>query len=261
MYDEPNLVQSILNIPAEEALVPAQMSFDDVEEGDSQPTEIQILRETADVLEKLEKTAPRMRKVELAPDKEISYKQKYIPQCRMCNSHLREEAEAVYVQNNFVANRVVKWIQSTGEHFTWECISTHMKNHCVWDKPLINFIERINSRQDELSIIKQDRIKFTLDSLATISLDLLSGMESSNKDDAIKIYNAICNGAKAQSQLMKLQHDTIGAEAQARAIVESNNKKLFNFLDRLLGVVGDNEKLQIMELIRDFQGEEVKKII
>jgi len=261
MYDEPNLVRSIMNIPAEEAIMPPQMSFEDAEEDNSQPTEIQILRETADVLAKLETTAPRMRKIELSPDKEVSYKQKYIPQCRMCNSPLREEAEAVYVQNNFVANRVVKWIESIGEHFTWECISTHMKNHCVWDKPLINFVERINSRQDELSIIKQDRIKFTLDALATISLDLLSGMESSNHEESIKTYNAICNGAKAQSQLMKLQHDTVGAEAQARAIVESNNKKLFHFLDRLLGVVGDNEKLQIMELIREFQGEEVKQAI
>lgn len=222
-------------------------------------TEDQIISDASRAIERLEETIPKIKVVTLPPDKEIAYKQKFVSQCKLCNHPLRNEAEEVYVKYNFVPHRVVSWFKSKGENITWVCVQTHMKKHCIWDKPLINFIERVSARQDEISVIKQDRIQWNLDALTAANLDLLSQMESVSGDDAIKIYNSVCNGIKVQAQLMKLQHDTSGAQAQAKSMIESNNRKLVNFLQDLLKILDENQKESVLSLIREFQTEEARR--
>lgn len=222
-------------------------------------TENQIISDATKAIGRLEEAIPKIKVISMPPDKEIAYKQKFISQCKLCNHPLRNEAEEIYVKYNFVPFRVVSWFKSIGENITWVCVQTHMKKHCIWDKPLINFIERVSARQDEMSIIKQDRIQWNLDALTAANLDLLSQMETVSGDDAVKIYNSVCNGIKVQAQLMKLQHDTSGAQAQAKVMIESNNRKLINFLQDLLKIINDDQKESVLSLIREFQTEEARK--
>ena len=221
-------------------------------------TENQIIEKAQKAVEKLEESIPKIKIINLPPDKEIAYKQKFVPQCKLCKHPLRNQAEAMYARYNFVPYRVVKWFESEGEHFTWECVATHMKNHCIWDKPLIDFQSRIKARQDELVPIKQDRIQWNLDALTSANLDLFSQLETMSGDEGIRTYKAVCDGIKVQAQLMKLQHDTMGAQTQAKSIVESNNRRLVTFLERLLTILNDKQKTEALELIREFQAEEAR---
>ncbi len=225
-------------------------------------SEKQILENASNAVQKLEQSLPRLKVIDLPPDKEIAYKQKYVSQCKLCKHPRRDEAEVVYAKSNFVPNRVVLWFKDVHrEHFTWECVATHMKNHCEWDKPLVDFISKISSRQEELSVVSQDRIKWNLDALTAANLDLLSQVDSLTGEDAIKTHNAVCNGIKVQAQLMKLQHDTSGAQAQAKAMIEANNRKLITFLEKLLGILDEDKKKQVIDLMREFQNEESRSNI
>lgn len=230
-----------------------EVQLDSLESNDSDE---QIISNAQKAKDKLEKAIPTFKTIDLPPDKEIAYKQKFVPQCKMCKHHLRDEAEKMYVQSNFVVNRVKMWLEEQNEHFTWECIATHMKNHCLWDKPLVNMIERLESRQDELSTIKQDRIQWNLDALTSANLDLLAQIDSLSSDDSLKTYRAVCEGIKVQAQLMKLQHDTIGAQAQAQAMVDANNRRLVTFLEKLLQILEPEQRSEVLDLIREFQAQE-----
>lgn len=224
-------------------------------------SEKQVVDNASNAIKRLEQSAPKLKVIDLPPDKEIAYKQKYVSQCKLCNHPRRDEAELIYAQSSNVPNRVVLWFKDVHkEHFTWECVATHMKNHCEWDKPLVDFISKISYRQEELSIVSQDRIKWNLDALTAANLDLLSQIDSLTGEDSIKTYNAVCNGIKVQAQLLKLQHDTSGAQAQAKAMIEANNRKLVTFLEKLLSILDDEKKKQVLDLMREFQNEENRSI-
>lgn len=244
----PNLVNDI----------PETESDSEDEENEKDESAKKIIARATEAVAKLEEAVPKWKIIDLPPDKEIAYKQKFVPQCKLCRSDLRNDAEAIYARYNFVPNRVVAWLKSKGENFTWECIATHMKNHCIWDKPLISWPDRIIARQEELSPIQQNQIKWNIDAINVANLDLLSQIESATGEDAIKYYNAVCNGMKVQAQLMKLQHDTANATMQAKAMIEANNNKLVTFLDGLLKVVNAEQKDEIVTLIREFQSSEAK---
>lgn len=228
------------------------IEYDELYDNDE---ETDILDKAKQAVIRLEESIPKIKIINLPPDKEIAYKQKFVPQCKLCKHKLRNEAEAMYARYNFVPYRVVKWFESKGEHFTWECVATHMKNHCIWDKPLIDFPSRIKAREDELAPIKQDRIQWNLDALTSANLDLFSQLETMSGDDGLRTYKAVCEGIKVQAQLMKLQHDTSGAQAQAKAMIEANNRRLVSFLERLLSIVDEKQKKSILELIKEFQAE------
>ena len=225
---------------------------DELENGADNETS--IIAKAKEAVQKIEKSLPKIQYIELPPDKEIVYKQKYIPQCRLCKHPLREEAETAFVRYNMVPNRVVEWFKSKGYTFTWECVANHMNKHCEWDSPLINFPERVIARQDEIAAIKNDRIQWNLDALTIANLDLLSQIEAVKNDvDSVRIYNAVCNGIKIQAQLMKLQHDTMGSQEQAKSMIENNNRKLVALLEKILNEVDGQQKIKILELIREFQ--------
>lgn len=247
LHKYPDLIVDIDNVKIED------VKIDELYEN---KTESEVIEEAHIAIQKIEKTIPKIKIVSLPPDKEIAYKQRFIPQCKLCKSKLRDEIEAVYVKYNFVPHRVVQWCKSQGFKVTWECVATHMKNHCIWDKPLVNVVERIKAREDELAPIKNDRIQWNLDALTSANLDLLSQLDSLDGDSGIKTYKAVCEGIKVQAQLMKLQHDTVGAQAQAQSMIEANNKRLVNFLEKLMEVLDDDKKMEVIEFMREFQNEE-----
>jgi len=230
-----------------------------IEELDEEYEEDDIITNAQMAVQRIEKTIPKLEIIDLPPDQQIAYKQKFVPQCKLCKSPLRSEAEAVYVKYNRVPYRVVVWLQSKGERFTWECVATHMTNHCVWDKPLVNVLEKLKAREDELGPIKNDRIQWNLDALSSANLDLLSQLDSLSGVEGLKIYRAVCDGIKVQAQLMKLQHDTVGAQAQAQSMIDANNRRLITFLDGLMSILDDDKKQEVLEFIREFQSEENRK--
>ena len=232
-----------------------EIKYDELYENE---TEDKIVSNAKVAVAKLEAAIPKVKIINLPPDKEVSYKQKFVPQCRLCKHPMRNEAEAMYVRYNMVPHRVLKWLESKGEKLTYECIATHMKNHCIWDKPFTDFQSRVKARQDEMMPIKQDRIQWNLDALTSANLDFLSQLDALSGDEGIRMYKAVCEGIKIQAQLMKLQHDTQGAQAQAKSMIEANNRRLITFLEKLLEILHDDQKAEVFELIREFQTEEAR---
>jgi len=219
-------------------------------------TEDQAIQEAQVAVAKIEAAIPKLKVINIPPDKEIAYKQKFTPQCKLCKHPLRNQAEAMYAKYNFVPFRVQSWLKSQGEHFTWECIATHMKKHCLWDQALVNFPEKLKARQEELAPIKQNLIQWNLDALASANLDLLSQIDHMAGDEGIKTYKAVCEGIKMQAQLMKLQHDTMGSQIQAKSMIDAHNKKLIAFLQKLLKELDYDQQQNVLELIKEFQEEQ-----
>lgn len=209
-------------------------------------------------ISELEMLAPNSKIINIPPDMEVSVIQKYVPQCKLCNSPLRFEAEKYYIRNNRITRRVQLWLEEEhGEKFTWESIGTHMKNHCIWDKPVTNFREKIESRKDELEPIRRDPLTWYSDALTAGLLDATSLMDdqSLSVSDITKIQQTVCKTAQVQAQLMKTKSEILGSQQQAKSIIDNYNEKIFSFLSKLMETVDDEQKEKIINLIREFQSE------
>ena len=145
------------------------------------------------------------------------------PNCKLCNSPLRFEAENYWVENSFNRAQTLRWVNeqvdlcndelSTDEkmeHFTIANIKNHMDNHFREQERQIRLKEYASNINSLLSAKreKMDILDFALaacqENLARVaSLDTYGGFkEEKERSDAInKVINQMLNVIKAQTEM------------------------------------------------------------
>ena len=120
--------------------------------------------------------------LDIPPDSlgDIYYQTRYEPRCVLCRApgNLRERSEHWFIENAFKPASVCNFfMRYFGAKVSWECVSTHMAEHCI---NLQNYnkcgLKSISMRRDEIAQWKYRELELVIDTLL-LELDEVKGLD------------------------------------------------------------------------------------
>jgi len=203
---------------------------------------------------------PRARHMILPSDKELIYTQKMEPRCSLCRHELRDQAEIVYFESGKNIRAVERFLDEMGEHKGYATIHQHMKKHCVWDEDAddVNILDRVSFDMVEFGEKGgADELGFAINLMQSLKMRIGKHDVSKDVDTAIKLGRIIAQITDTEVRAIKARSELMGAMAQARAYSQAKEKKMVEFLGRLLDRVKDipDVKEDVLKLMEDFATE------
>ncbi len=221
-----------------------------------QGTVIQV--ETAASL--VDPTAPRLMRMLLAPDRELTYTALMEPRCSLCRDELREQAEVLYIECGRLIAPVSRFLEAMGKPRAWSSIDNHFKKHVKFtDNDGFHLTTRIKFRKEELEEMSADELGFTIKNLNSLIMDANSYSPVQDIDKTMKVGRLTALLTDTKLRAIKLRSELAGDLAQAKSYVAARERKVFQFLTRLALRLKDEpqaealykETLEMIEQFRD----------
>jgi hypothetical protein len=200
---------------------------------------------------------PSVRVVDTPNNTKVVYTRDVEPRCRLCKHAIRDDAEEHFIHHNYVVRQTLLWlIENTGEKWEWEQVAAHMRRHCDFKDPMINWTSKLQSRSEEVDAIMADPFDFFMRSLSVQYLELAE-FDTSRDHARAKNLGGIKNQTAAEfAKMWELKNRNIGPVEQAEAMVARNNQKTRQMMKAIMSVVTDEQKQEILRIVSEFSQEE-----
>lgn len=203
---------------------------------------------------------PQTKHMILPSDKELIYTQKMEPRCSLCRHELRDQAEIVYFESGKNIRAVERFLDEMGAHKGYATIHVHMKKHCVWDddRDDVNLIDRVSFDMAEFDEKQgNDELGFSVNLMKSLKMRIGSIEIGKNIDTALKVGRVLAQITDTEVRAIKARAELIGAMAQAKAYSHAKEKKMVEFLGRLLERVNDipDVRSDVLKMMEEFATE------
>ena len=196
----------------------------------------------------------------LPSDKELIYTQKMEPRCSLCRHELRDQAEIVYFESGKNIRAVERFLDEMGEHKGYATIHQHMKKHCIWkgQDEDINILDRVSYDMAEFKErLGNDELGFAINLMQSLKMRIGQMGITDDVGTAVKLGNLLTKITDTEIRAIKTRSDLLGAMSQAKAYSQAREKKMIEFLGRLLNLVSDlpEIKADVVSLMEEFATE------
>ena len=203
---------------------------------------------------------PKTKHMILPSDKELIYTQKMEPRCSLCRHELRDQAEIVYFESGKNIRAVERFLDDMGEHKGYATIHQHMKKHCVWDQDAddVNILDRVAFDMAEFEEKNGgDDLGFSIKLMKSLKMRIGKMDVSKNIDQAVKIGRLLAQLTDTEVRAIKARSELMGAMSQARSYSQAKEKKMIEFLGRLLERVKEipDVKDDVLKMMEEFATE------
>ena len=203
---------------------------------------------------------PMKRHMILPSDKELIYTQKIEPRCSLCRHELRDQAEIVYFESGKNIRAVERFLDEMGEHKGYATIHQHMKRHCIWagDEDDVNILDRVSFDMAEFrEKLGNDELGFAINLMQSLKMRIGKMDVTKDIDTAVKVGNLLSKITDTEIRAIKTRSDLLGAMSQARAYSQAREKKMIDFLGKLLSRVKDipDVKMDVIQMMEEFATE------
>lgn len=142
---------------------------------------------------------------------EIKYAIFYEKKCNLCTSPFRQRAEHVYLESGKKKNRVtVFFAHHFGVRVNYECISSHMENHCDFTKITTSGLKTLSNRDEEFSLWRYRERDLAITGLLT-EVDDLRGLDLTKKPDMALKRAVILTKIYGDLSRIQKERDEVGS--------------------------------------------------
>jgi hypothetical protein len=133
----------------------------------------------------------------------IDYPQGFSPKCAICNSHLRNVLEYVYIDSGKNVNAVLNFFKKHyNAKLNWPQVNLHLKRHCDLNQITTPGLLDYEYRDEELSKWKYRELELAL--ISTLAeINDVRGLSCKTPDEVLKRATVI---DKLNNRLMLIKH-------------------------------------------------------
>jgi len=188
----------------------------------------------------LSKLPPNFQPLEPLPQDpmaDLYYPQKVMSSCTMCKTPWRTIAEHVYLDQGRKPQSVVLFFKRYfNARVTWECVDTHMKNHCDLRRIGSSGLKNLELRQDDMLTWQYRELELAITGILA-EIDDIRGMEDSRERPELRIKKSLL--------LRNLYKDLVGMQ-QIREDTIKNSVNIFTVLHDIYFSLSDAASKQII---------------
>lgn len=174
------------------------------------------------------------------------------PNCKLCNSKNRSEAEDLYIETDNISS-VFRFLKSKGENISMVAVRSHIQNHFnnkIQEERMQYYLEDLNKWRD-IQARKEEKLKLYLTMLEKRIFQIASNLDGKNDSEGIRNTDTLARIILQASSLQDKLDEEHNKMEPAKIVI----KKLQEIIEIKVKSNRNPEfKNELIELVSDLQG-------